>query len=590
MNNIIHLLPDSIANQIAAGEVIQRPASVVKELVENAVDAGASLIQVILRDAGRTLIQVIDDGKGMTEKDARMAFERHATSKIRTANDLFALHTLGFRGEALASIASVAQVELRTRRKEDATGTLLLIAGSQVEKQEEVAMSPGSNFAVKNLFFNIPARRKFLKSNETEFKNILTELERVALVYPQIAFNLRHNDAETLTLPPAGLKQRIVHIAGKRTGQHLLPVDIQTSFITISGFIGTPEASKQRNAAQYFFVNGRYIRHPYFHRAVLLAFEPFIPAGYQPNYFLYLTVDPASIDLNIHPTKTEVKFDDEPMLFQVITSAVKEAIAVPSLEFDQAEAFEIPVYTGPDPSAAPPRLSFRTDYNPFREGRAHKPPTDHWEKIYIGKTSPTDQPLLPPTEADAPREVLLYKDRYLLLALKSGLAIIDRRRAHIRVIYDDLIHRLARQQAATQQLIFPEIIHFPPAEAAVLPSLLEDLTLTGFDLADLGAGAYAINGIPAGLAPIDPVETLQQMVDRAIETGCEVREEIQEAFVLSLAQKAAIPYGKALSDTEAQALVASLFASSSPNYTPDGRVIISVLPDEDLAKRFKTSH
>jgi len=594
MSDIIHLLPDSIANQIAAGEVIQRPASVVKELMENAVDAGADHIQVIIKDAGRSLIQIIDNGKGMSETDARMAFERYATSKIQSAHDLFALHSLGFRGEALASIAAVAQVELKTRRKEDETGTLIRIAGSQFENQETVAVPVGANFSIKNLFFNIPARRKFLKSNDAEFKNIITEFERMVLVYPQIAFNLRHNDSEVFSLPISGLKQRIINVMGKKISQNLLPVDIKTSYIAISGFIGTPDSSKQRNASQYFFVNGRFMRHSYFHRAVMLAFEPFIPAGHQPNYFLYLEVDPAAIDVNIHPTKTEIKFEDEQMLFQVISSAVKEAIAVPVLEFDREGAIDIPVYREDWKPSSMPSVSERPNYNPFKESSREQWIPKNWEQLYDKQNTAnldekTAAPLLPTNSGveSVTHEVLSFKDRYLITSLKSGLAIINKRRAHIRILFDEFIRRMSRQQGVSQKLVFPEIIAFTPQEATILPHLLEDLTFMGFDLADLGNHSYSINGIPAGLEAMDPVETLQSMVDKAIETGCEVREEIAEALALSLAQKAAIPYGKDLSDGEAQALIAQLFALSSPNYTPDGKLIIWILSEDELGKRFK---
>jgi DNA mismatch repair protein MutL len=595
MHSIIHLLPDSIANQIAAGEVIQRPASVVKELVENSIDAGADTIQIFVKDAGRTLIQVIDNGKGMSETDARMSFERHATSKIRTADDLFALRTMGFRGEALASIAAVATVELKTRRPEDATGTWIQIAGSQVEKQEAAVLGAGTNFAVKNLFFNVPARRKFLKSNETEFRNILTELERVALVYPHIAFSLRHNDTDVLSLPVAGLKQRIHDMLGKKVAHHLLPVDVRTSYITISGFIGTPDSSKHRGAAQYFFANGRYLRHAYFHRAVMMAFEPFIPSGHQPHYFLYMEVDPGSIDVNIHPTKTEIKFENEQMLFQVLTSAVKEVVAVPGLEFDREEAIELPVYTGHAATAAErPQISLRSDYNPFRESHSQRRPPDGWEQLYeapatVRPETPAE-PTLPFDAKEKTNDILSFKGHYLITSLKSGLAVIDRRRAHIRVLYDEYLQRTTRQQRVSQQLIFPEIIAFSPKEAAVVPCLLEDLTHIGFDLADLGGGTYSINGIPAGMEHVNPVETLQNMVDKAIETGCEVQEEIVEALVLALAQKAAITSGKNLSDDEMQSLTARLFASPSPTYTPDGKLIIHILSEEELDKRFGHPH
>ena len=596
MSDIIHLLPDSIANQIAAGEVIQRPASVVKELVENAVDAGADVIQVIIKDAGRSLIQVVDNGKGMSETDARMSFERHATSKIHTAHDLFALRTLGFRGEALASIAAVAQVELKTRRKEDETGTLVQIAGSQLEQQETIATHPGSSFSVKNLFFNIPARRKFLKSNETELKNILTEFERVALVYPQIAFNFRHNDSELFSLPVSGLKQRIINVMGKKIAPSLLPVNIHTSFITISGFIGAPDSSKKRSAMQYFFVNGRYMRHAYFHRAVLLAFEPFIPAGDQPNYFIYMEIDPASIDVNIHPTKTEIKFENEQMLFQVLTSAVKEAIAVPGLEFDREGAIELPVYNERQSPVKSPAVSVRPDYNPFKENRSYGRPQMDWKQAYDphpyeqrGTTQETAQQsneALPDNDLSSV-SVLQFKSRYLITSLKSGLTMIDQRRAHIRILFDDYLQRMNRKQGISQQLLFPEMIAFTPKEATVLPYVLDDLALIGFDLADLGGNSYSINGIPAGLDNVEPVETLQEMVDKALETGCEIQEEVRDALALALAQKAAISYGKNLSEEEAQSLIARLFASSSPNYTPDGKVIVSILSEEELGRRFK---
>ncbi|MDR0681009.1 MAG: DNA mismatch repair endonuclease MutL [Dysgonamonadaceae bacterium] len=599
MSDIIHLLSDSIANQIAAGEVIQRPASVVKELMENAVDAGADIIQVILKDAGRSLIQVIDNGKGMSETDARMSFERHATSKINTAHDLFALQTMGFRGEALASIAAVAQVELKTRRKEDEMGTLIRISASQLEKQEATAINPGSTFAVKNLFFNIPARRKFLKSNETELKNSITEFERIALVYPSIAFSLYHNDSEVANLPVSGLKQRIINLTGKKNTQSLLPIHIDTSFIRISGFIGAPSSSKKRNALQYFFVNGRYMRHPYFHRAVVLAFEPFIPAGEQPNYFIYLNVDPACIDVNIHPTKTEIKFENEQLLFQVITSAVKEAIAVPTFEFDREGAIDIPVYIAEkETSAETPKIQIRQDYNPFKEASKYKRPKLDWEQLYE-KNAPADtvpetkiqfadEETKPEISSESSPCLLQYKGRYVITSLKSGLTIIDRRRAHIRILFDEYMRRMIQKQGISQKLIFPEIITFTSKEATILPYILDDLAFIGFDLADLGGNSYSVNGIPSGLENINIIETLQDMVDWALETGCEIKEEVMEALAIVLAKKAAIPYGKNLPEEEAMALIAKLFSSSVPNYTPDGKPIVSILSEEELTKRFKS--
>lgn len=597
MSDVIHLLSDSIANQIAAGEVIQRPASVVKELIENAVDAGAGHIEIILKDAGRALVQVIDDGKGMSETDARMSFERHATSKIHSANDLFSLRTMGFRGEALASIASVAQVELKTRRKEDETGTMIWIAASQLEKQEAVATAPGSSFAVKNLFFNIPARRKFLKSNETELKNSLTEFERVALVYPSVSFSLRHNDTELFSLPVSGLKQRIIHIAGKKIAQSLLPVHVQTSLIRISGFIGTPDSSKKRGASQYFFVNGRYMRHTYFHRAVLLAFEPFIPVGDQPNYFIYMEVEPSSIDVNIHPTKTEIKFENEQTLFQVISSVVKESIAVPEIEFDREGAIDMPVYTDRKEPIEPPRIQLQAGYNPFKETGSYERPKMDWEQLYGKRNSGagfappnetlfTEEVTLPGKYPESQTNLLQYKGRYWITSLKSGLTIIDRRRAHIRILFDEYMQKIGQRQGVSQKLIFPEIISFTPREATVLPCILDDLAYTGFDLADLGGNSYSINGIPAGLKNTDLIETLQDIVSKVLETGCEIKEEVTESLALALAKKAATHSEKILPEEEAIALIAKLFSSPSPNYTPDGKLILSILPEEELEKRF----
>ncbi len=601
MSDIIHLLSDAIANQIAAGEVIQRPASVVKELIENSVDAGADNIQVIIKDAGRSLIQVVDNGKGMSETDARMSFERHATSKINTAHDLFSLQTMGFRGEALASIASVAQIELKTRRKEDEVGTLIQISGSKIEKQENIAVNPGSTFSVKNLFFNIPARRKFLKTSETELKNIMTEFERVALVYPAISFTFWHNDSEVISLPVSNLKQRIINMMGKKMSQTLLPIHVNTSMITISGFIGTPDSSKKRGALQYFFVNGRYMRHPYFHRAVVLAFEPFIPTGDQPNYFIYMQVDPSTIDVNIHPTKTEIKFENEQILFQVISSAVKEAIAVPDLEFDQDGAIEIPVYSErkTDTTVAP-SISTRSNYNPFTETKSYERQRVDWEKLYE-KDAVEQKTIQMPENVFAEEEtkllqdkntptftdILQYKDHYLITSIKSGLAIIDQRRAHIRILFDDYMLRINQKQGISQKLIFPEIISFTPKEATVLSCVLDDLAFIGFDLADLGNNSYSINGVPAGIENVNIVDTLQNMVDKVLETGCEIKEEVAESLALSLAKKAAIPVGKKLSEEETMSVLIKLFSSSSPNYTPDGKVIVFTLSEEELAKRFK---
>ena len=371
MSDVIQLLPDSVANQIAAGEVIQRPASVIKELVENAVDAGAMNIQVVVVDAGRTSIQVIDDGKGMSETDARLAFERHSTSKIRKADDLFKLHTMGFRGEALASIAAVAQVELKSRQASDEIGTLIRISGSRFEKQEPCSCPVGSIFAINNIFYNVPARRKFLKSNSTELNNILTAFERIALVNPQINFSLRSNETEVFNLRAANLRQRILDVFGKRFNHELLPVNVETTMCKISGFVGKPEAARKKGVHQFFFVNGRYMKHPYFNKAVMSAFDRLIPQGEQVPYFLYFEVDPKDIDVNIHPTKTEIKFENEQAIWQIILASVKESIGmfneVPTIDFDTEDKPDIPVYNPEKaPTAAAPKISLNPGYNPFK--------------------------------------------------------------------------------------------------------------------------------------------------------------------------------------------------------------------------------
>lgn len=615
MSDVIHLLPDSIANQIAAGEVIQRPASVVKELVENAVDAGAQQIQVHIKDAGKTLVQVIDNGKGMSETDARMAFERHATSKISTANDLFALQTMGFRGEALASIAAVAHVELRTRQRGSDLGSKIAIAGSEVESSEPDACPEGSIFSVKNLFFNVPARRKFLKSNETEFRNIINEFERIALVNQHISMSLHHNDTEILNLPESGLRQRIINIYGKALNQKLLTLEAQSSLVTISGFVGRPDSVRKRGALQFFFVNGRFMKHSYFHKAVMQAYDQLIPAGEMPDYFIYFTLDPATIDVNIHPTKTEIKFENEQPVWQILCAAVREAIAksssIPTIDFDVDGSIDIPVFNAPSSTFKAPSVQVNSDYNPFNPDTSYQQPSFDWSKLYKGFEEdraaafadesieaiyPENQELSSGLISDPVPDTLFpdvsslcyqYKGRYIITSLKSGLLIIDQHRAHVRVLFDQYLTNIRNQQGVSQQLLFPEIVTFTPAEAILVPSLLEDLRYIGFDLSNLGNNSYAINGLPSGVENLDPVALVKDAVSRAIDTGCQVHEEICDALALSLAKAAAIRPGQSLSSEEMDNLIASLFSSSSSSYTPDGKVILSKLTDDELDKRFK---
>lgn len=598
MTDVIHLLPDSVANQIAAGEVIQRPASVIKELVENAVDAGATTIHVLVVDAGRTSIQVIDDGKGMSETDARLSFERHATSKILKADDLFALRTMGFRGEALASIAAVAQVELLTRRAEDEIGTRVSIAGSKLILQEPAACPVGSNFKVENLFFNVPARRKFLKSNATELSNILTAFERIVLVYPDIQFSLHHNGAELLNLKRGSLRQRISDVFGRQYSQDLLPVEVHTAMCSITGFVSKPEGARKKGTHDYFFVNGRYMRHPYFHKAVQSAYDRLVPEGMQVPYFLYFDVEPSEIDVNIHPTKTEIKFQNEQAIWQILLAAVRDAVGkfceVPAIDFDMQGSPDIPVF---DPSrrVAPPQPSYNADYNPFKNRMPSVP--DEWTTLYEGaapavsqssdagnlfdlpETSPTDASLQSPLVEKSPSHYQ-YKGRYLMTAVKSGLMIIDQYRADVRVRYERYMSQFGQHSASTQRLLFPESVQLAPSDAVVLDKLMPDLMGIGFDVSSLGGNSFAVNGMPAGLEGLDAVSLLQQLVaDAAQETQLS---DLHARLALSLARSAAIPYGQILTNDEMESLINDLFSCSNVNYTPDGRAILCILPQTDI--------
>ena len=634
MSDIISLLPDSVANQIAAGEVIQRPASVVKELVENAVDAGAKTIRVIIVDAGRTSIQVIDGGKGMSETDARLAFERHATSKIRQADDLFALHTMGFRGEALASIAAVAQVELLTRMAEDEIGTRLQIAASKVVAQEPAAAPLGSSFKVDNLFYNVPARRKFLKSNTTELSNILQTFERIVLVYPDIHFILHHNGAELQNLKPASLRQRIADVYGRQYTQELLPVEVQTSLCNITGFVGKPETARKKAGHDFFFVNGRYMRHPYFHKAVVSAYDRMIPEGMQVPYFLYIEVAPAAIDVNIHPTKTEIKFENEQAIWQVLTATVRDALGrfcdVPSIDFDVQGKPDIPVFDPAHDQITAPKVSYDPDYNPFRSTsskgghlapsypRTSVSPNPDWEQLYdivsSGPSTPSekDQSLFPADEGDlsslAPHPSPLntdlsplhyqYKGCYIMTAVKSGLMIIDQHRADVRIRYERYLQQLENHTVATQQLLFPESVRFSPAESVVLQKMLPSLTAMGFDLSDLGGNSFAVNGIPAGLEGVDPVTLIRQIVadsedDSLSDDSATVKSTVSSQLstvnskvALSLAQCVATPYGQVLSNDEMEQIINELFACSNVNYTPNGKSVLTILPQTDIERLF----
>ena len=641
MSDVIHLLPDSVANQIAAGEVIQRPASVIKELVENAIDAGAANIEILLTDAGKTCIQVIDDGKGMSGTDARLAFERHATSKIRQAADLFSLTTMGVRGEALPSIAAVAQVELRTRREEDELGTSIHIAGSKIERQEPVSCPRGANFMVKNLFFNVPARRKFLKTNQTELNNILTEIDRIVLVHPEVSFVVHHNDNELYRLPATSLRMRLMNVFGKKVSDQLLALDVETSLVKVTGYVARPESSKKKGANQFFFVNGRYMRHHYFHRAVMEAYEQLIPAGEQVAYFIYMEVEPASIDVNIHPTKTEIKFENEQAIWQILAAGVKESLGryggVPSIDFDTEGMPDIPSAGSVDtPFVQPPQVKYNPNFNPFDNvvdeevssfsqrgdssyrsassawngggaSAGYQRSSIDWESLYQGvkpiDTLPVGDEITSTLfSAESSYDVVesamntvskaeshyQFKGRYIATSVKSGLMIIDQHRAHIRVLYDRYMAQLQGRSGASQGLLFPELLQLTVAEDAMLQTLLPDLLSLGFDVTSLGGGSWSVSAIPAGTEGLDASALLQQMIASAIERegAGQAGEEVRTAIALSLARSSAIVYGQLLTAAEMDELVASLFASSSPNHTPDGLTVLSVITMDELEKRF----
>ena len=603
MSDIIQVLPDSVANQIAAGEVIQRPASVIKELVENAVDAGADTINVVVVDAGRTSIQVIDNGKGMSETDARLSFERHATSKIRKADDLFDLHTMGFRGEALASIAAVAQVELRTRMADDDIGTELHLSGGKVVSQSPVSCPVGSNFSVENLFFNVPARRKFLKSNSTELNNILQAFERIVLVYPQIHFTLHSNGVEVFNLRAGNLRQRIVDVFGKRLNQDILPVEVDTTVCKISGFVGKPESAKKKGTHQFFFVNGRYMKHAFFHKAVQNAFERLVPVGEQVPYFIYLEVAPQNIDVNIHPTKTEIKFEDEQTIWQILIAAVKEAIGkfngVPSIEFDTQGKPDIPVFNPMTEGVRPPVVDYDPQYNPFRSNtgkpRQQAPSVpDNWEQLYSGiRQTSQEAPLFEEefsSEKNGESSIIAekspvhyqYKGKYIMTAVKSGLMIIDQHRAHVRILYEDYLRQMEQRGGRSQKLLFPEVVQLSPSESVLLDEMLPELEHMGFDVSDLGGGSIAVNGIPADLEGANMTAVFHDIVSAATENKSSVSGDVYGPLAMCLARNAAIPYGQVLTNEAMENLVNTLFTCSNVNYTPDGKIVICILKQQEI--------
>lgn len=620
MSDVIKLLPDSVANQIAAGEVIQRPASVVKELVENAVDARATSIQVIIKDAGRTLIQVVDNGCGMSATDARLAFERHSTSKITQAADLFSLQTMGFRGEALASIAAIAQVDLRTMRRDDTIGTRLIISGSKVESQTPEACVPGSNMMVKNLFFNVPARRKFLKKDSVELSNIIHEFERLALVNIGVELTLIHNDEILYKLLGGSLKQRIVDLFGKGLDKQLIPVETETTIVKLNGFVGLPENARRRNTLQYFFVNGRNMRHPYFHKAVMQCYENLISTEVQPNYFLNFTVEPSTIDVNIHPTKNEIKFENESAIWQIMVAAINEALGkynvVPAIDFDAVDVPDIPVFN-PNKNAQHD-IELDMNYNPFADSGSSRSPqyngqhsrntvnalNKDWQKLYDGFHNEGDVHIGSKMNVDAivpeftnttifddvPTDVatttLQLKNKYILSPAKSGLMIIDQHRAHVKILYEQYIELAESGDLTSQQSMFPEILNLSPSQNVIMEDIINDISSLGFELSYLGDCAWSINGIPSVLNNCNPIDVVQRLIDETSSGIEDLKKSIVEKVALSMANVSAVKSGQPMSQLEMEQLINDLFKLSAPNYTPDGLPIISIIPIEDILKLF----
>lgn len=612
MADIIQLLPDSVANQIAAGEVVQRPASAVKELMENSIDAGAKNIQLIVKEGGKAAIQVIDDGIGMSETDARLCFERHATSKIREANDLFDIRTMGFRGEALASIAAVAEVELKTRKATDELGTHIQINGSELVAQQPVNCAVGTNFTIKNLFYNVPARRKFLKGISIELKHIISEFQRVALAYPEIAMSLTHNGADIYRLNASTLKQRIVGLFGKAINSQLLDITTQTTIVNIDGFIGKPESAKKSPGEQFFFVNGRFMKNPFLNRAVINAYNRLLPAESIPTYFIYLDIDPKTIDVNIHPTKTEIKFEDERMIWQILHAAVKETLGkfavVPSIDFDSDPGFSIPFF----PKNAPvtlPEIEINHNFNPFEdEGMkfsggsfAAKPQkqknTEGWEQLYEDKpaeeepTQLTMQTFASKGFDDVPAETSTkfyqVKGRYILTTVKSGLMVIDQKRAHERILFEQYLESITTEHHVAQRELYPQTMEMSAQDFALIMDNQQQLSQMGLEITNLGHNTIGINSLPANLKSTDPLKLIDDLLMEIKENQSLPFNDAKQKIAASMAKAVAIGYNRNLSAFEMQELVDKLFACNHPNFSPDGKKVLTIIEMDELDKKLK---
>lgn len=614
MSDIIHLLPDSVANQIAAGEVVQRPASAVKELMENALDAGSASIKLIIKDAGKTLIQVIDSGCGMSETDARMSFERHATSKIRKADDLFAIRTMGFRGEALASIAAIAQVELKTKRIGDEVGVMIEIDGSELKSQEACSCSEGTSISVKNLFYNVPARRNFLKTDSVELRHIIDEFQRVAIPNPQVAFTLHHNTAEIFNLPTGNLKQRLMAIFGSSYNSRLIPVEENTGIVKIKGFVIKPEFAKKTRGEQFFFLNKRFIKNAYLHHAVQSAFEQLLPNDSFASYFLMLDVDPKTIDINIHPTKTEVKFEDEKAIYAFLRSTVKKSLGqfniAPSLDFNQ----EAHIYNMPlkplDGIYKQPTIKVDENYNPFKtEGLNTPKPSErelsnkaNWEKMYsrhadnqlefaIKKEEETQQTIHTDwdNELHESNKKTTYQlhNKYILSHIKTGFMVIDQQGAHERILYESFLEAFEKHRSATQQELFPKTIELNASDFALVKELEAEIQEMGFDIAEFGKNTFVIHGVPADTVEYDSAALLEGLIENYKQNLLELKSDKRENLARSMARNMAIKSGKSLTQEEMNNLIDNLFACKMPYNAPNGKPVITTFSIDELDRRFK---
>ena len=604
MSDIIHLLPDSVANQIAAGEVIQRPASAVKELMENAIDAGASRIQVLVHNAGKTLIQVIDDGCGMSPKDAVTCFDRHATSKIKHAEDLFAIRTMGFRGEAMASIAAIAQVTLKTRRHEDELGINIQVSGSKLLGQEPEMTSPGTNIQVKNLFYNIPARRNFLKSNAVEMRHIMDEFQRQALAHPNLFFSLHSDERELFHLPSTGLKQRIVHVFGKNYSQRLVPVEERTTIASIKGFVGKPEFAKKTRGDQYFFVNKRFVKDPYLNHAVLNAYTDLLPQDTFPFYTLFIEINPGEIDINVHPTKTEIKYQDERSIYAIVQSAVKRGLGAhnitPSLDFDRETGFDQMITPKPLAEITPPSVQFNPNFNPFDVPKSgsneyQSKGQQDWSSLYtIRETAVAEQLNLLPEEAEqsvvSERKSLIFQihNQFIFSQIRSGFMLIDQQLAHERILFERFYKQLENRQGSSQQSLFPQTIELSPGDCSLLEELLPDLETLGFQIRPFGKTSYVVEGVPADIgSPVKEVQIIETLLEGFKNNKHSNQIKDREVLAKQLARSTSIRKGSVLNFDAMTTLIDQLFACELPNISISGTPTLITYTVKELLERFE---